>query len=809
MQIFQRFCPKFQRASIDEAFLDMTQMVNQRLAMYCTDDKEDPLSEEEGPLVRWGEESGILVGDQVEESRGWRDLQLRIGADISKEIRATVFKELGYTCSTGICHNKTLAKLCSALNKPDKQTILRESQVLKFMESLPMSKIRNLGGKLGEQVEAELGIENAGELWKYPLDVLKSKFGDGVGVWLHDICRGICHDEVTERNMTKSMAACKSLRPSITKDEEARHWLGILSAELFTRLQDDYELNQRWPKTLSQTDEAGDKVPAIESERELDPQSLDHVISPAQQRLPRSNISSYFSSASQQEEQMGVQFTICDRCNQRVRTDEAALAEHEDYHFALTIQREERGGTASNSIAPPKKSGKDAKKAVAGKRKGGLSEKEGDKRVDYTSALERAKAIAARLTADAKAQGKADEPAANAAGVKRSHSEVDEVVSPSAPSREDHVADSSGRDYKRAALDDYDQQQGYRSGDYAYGGGEVAKARPGLGSATAASHYGPPTGSGANRVVEVTIPDNMVGLVIGRGGESMKKIEKTCNVRVQFAPAVSGEDDRIATISGADEDIQRAQELIWGLISQGPRGVVASLPGPGTQVLQMSVPSSKGTQNAVEAARMLIEELVASYPATKMAPSSSSTAYPPALPITDTIQVHTERVGLIIGRGGEVVKNIQAQCGVKINIEPSANAEGNRNVTITGPPEGVERAKDAVYDRVFQRGPGGWADRNPPAWQAKTGYQAADQNWNYGDQSGAWAGAAQGGYEYGATGVPGGEAQGYDAQAYSGQQSYDAQAYAQAWEAYYQQYAAQGYAPEASAPGVPKAPGTS
>lgn len=46
-----------------------------------------------------------------------------VGAVISREIRAAVFKELGFTCSTGIASNKLLAKLGSPLNKPDGQTV--------------------------------------------------------------------------------------------------------------------------------------------------------------------------------------------------------------------------------------------------------------------------------------------------------------------------------------------------------------------------------------------------------------------------------------------------------------------------------------------------------------------------------------------------------------------------------------------------------------------------------------------------------------------------------------------------------------
>ena len=65
----------------------------------------------------------------------------------------------------GIGHAKSVAKLCSSRNKPNKQTILRRSAMMGFMRDIPFTKIRNMGGKLGHEVENDLGIETAGDAW--------------------------------------------------------------------------------------------------------------------------------------------------------------------------------------------------------------------------------------------------------------------------------------------------------------------------------------------------------------------------------------------------------------------------------------------------------------------------------------------------------------------------------------------------------------------------------------------------------------------------------------------------------------------
>jgi hypothetical protein len=46
------------------------------------------------------------------------------------------------------------------------------------------------------------------------------------------------------------MMAVKSFRPSLKNLEEIQHWATILGTELYTRVMDDFELNQRWPKNL-------------------------------------------------------------------------------------------------------------------------------------------------------------------------------------------------------------------------------------------------------------------------------------------------------------------------------------------------------------------------------------------------------------------------------------------------------------------------------------------------------------------------------------------------------------------------------
>jgi DNA polymerase eta len=93
------------------------------------------------------------------------------------------------------------------------------------MKTLPFQKIRSLGGKLGTEVEEKLQVQNAGDLWSFPLETLKAKLGEATGAWLYDICRGICHESVQQTSMAKSMGANKSLRPAISSMAELAKWV--------------------------------------------------------------------------------------------------------------------------------------------------------------------------------------------------------------------------------------------------------------------------------------------------------------------------------------------------------------------------------------------------------------------------------------------------------------------------------------------------------------------------------------------------------------------------------------------------------
>jgi DNA polymerase eta len=242
--ILRGFTQRIQRASIDEAYLDLTDLSMQRMMDRLTAE-EIERDWKDGPLVIWDDESAVIGPS---EKQGWRSLQLKMAADIVAEIRRKIFDELGFTVSAGIANSKTVAKLVAGLNKPNKQTIIPDDEITGFFENLPFKSIRMLGGKLGKSIHETLEVEFAGELWKYSQEQLRQYVSEESAHWLYDIVRGVCQEEVTPGTIAKSMMAAKSFRPGLKTKEQVDEWLHTLSAEIFYRLNEDVEC--RWPKTL-------------------------------------------------------------------------------------------------------------------------------------------------------------------------------------------------------------------------------------------------------------------------------------------------------------------------------------------------------------------------------------------------------------------------------------------------------------------------------------------------------------------------------------------------------------------------------
>jgi hypothetical protein len=50
--------------------------------------------------------------------------------------------------------------------------------------------------------------------------------------------------------------------------------------------------------------------------------------------------------------------------------------------------------------------------------------------------------------------------------------------------------------------------------------------------------------------------------------------------------------------------------------------------------------------------------------------------------------------------GGETIRQIQGDCNVKLNVEPYADENGERIVTIAGTADSIAMAKEMIYEKI-------------------------------------------------------------------------------------------------------------
>ena len=244
IEVLLTFGAVVERASVDEAYIDLTKLVDEKLDMSI--DPDQHLSN-----THLAKQPKDAVKDWVAQATEV-DHRLAVGAVIVEQMRAAVYEKTQFRCSAGIAHNKMLAKLACGLNKPNKQTVLPQDEQPELFSTLKLTKLRGLGGKLGDAVKEHLHCETVGDLSRLSVNQFKAFFDDKTSRWLYDMARGLDHEPVKERDLPKSIGCGKNFRgPEILDTKKkVEHWMSQLCEELVERLNKDKEDNKRLARSL-------------------------------------------------------------------------------------------------------------------------------------------------------------------------------------------------------------------------------------------------------------------------------------------------------------------------------------------------------------------------------------------------------------------------------------------------------------------------------------------------------------------------------------------------------------------------------
>jgi DNA polymerase IV len=108
---------------------------------------------------------------------------------LALEIKNTVRRATGLSCSIGLTPNKLLSKIASDLDKPDGLMLLTHDDLPAQIWPLPVRRINGIGPKAALKLQA-LGIARIGELAAKELPYLVEHFGKSYGRWLHEASHG-------------------------------------------------------------------------------------------------------------------------------------------------------------------------------------------------------------------------------------------------------------------------------------------------------------------------------------------------------------------------------------------------------------------------------------------------------------------------------------------------------------------------------------------------------------------------------------------------------------------------------------------
>lgn len=170
----------------------------------------------------------------------------------------------------------------------------------------------------------------------------------------------------------------------------------------------------------------------------------------------------------------------------------------------------------------------------------------------------------------------------------------------------------------------------------------------------------PPGTNGYPPYQEIMVPGSKVGLVIGKGGETIKMLQEKTGAKMVIIQDGPGQElEKPLRISGEPAKVDHAKQLVFDLILDKDAFNSNSRPNfnPGN-----------GAPPGGEQAEVFVPKTA---------------------------------VGVVIGKGGEMIKKIQGETGCKLQfIQGKGDGPGDRRCIISGTKQQVEDAKRTIEDLI-------------------------------------------------------------------------------------------------------------
>ncbi len=146
--------------------------------------------------------------------------------EVAERIRADIFRLTGLTASAGVAPNKFLAKIASDWHKPNGICIIKPTQVQNFIHDLPLKKIPGVGKVTQEKLKS-LHLETLGDLQKVEENLLIQHFGK-YGKQLFLYAQGIDDRPVQAERQRQQISNETTFDDDRTLEQCAPYWDNLI-----------------------------------------------------------------------------------------------------------------------------------------------------------------------------------------------------------------------------------------------------------------------------------------------------------------------------------------------------------------------------------------------------------------------------------------------------------------------------------------------------------------------------------------------------------------------------------------------------
>ncbi|KAH3983675.1 hypothetical protein HBI56_077000 [Parastagonospora nodorum] len=181
---------------------------------------------------------------------------------------------------------------------------------------------------------------------------------------------------------------------------------------------------------------------------------------------------------------------------------------------------------------------------------------------------------------------------------------------------------------------------------------------------------------------QIMVPDRTVGLIIGRGGETIRDLQERSGCHVNIVgenKSVNGL--RPVNLIGSPAAAAHAKELIMEIVDSDTKQMDGS-----AQPQQAAPQQQAGRRDNFD----------------PYSGAGAGAAAGAGNKINDSMLVPSDAVGMIIGKGGETIKQMQSETGCKINVSQASGADIEREIGLVGSRQSIDDAKRAIWEKVDQ-----------------------------------------------------------------------------------------------------------